>query len=54
MGWTRTLMTLVGPTSDFPVCSDNSADPTSLDRTKGETDHPISRYEMYERLRGDQ
>ena len=47
-------MTLVGPTSDFPIGSDDCADPTSLDRMKGETDRPISGCEMYERLRGDQ
>ena len=47
-------MTLVGPTSDFSICSNDSADSASLDKTKGEIDYPISGYEIYGRLRGDQ
>lgn len=54
MSWTRTLVTLVSPTSDLSICSDDSADPASLDKTKGKTDHPIWGNEIYERLSGDQ
>ena len=36
-GWTRTLMTLIGPTCGFLISSDDGAGPTSLDRIEGKT-----------------